>query len=203
MLTRQNRAATTAVAATKAERRREEAAGRADRGLSHDRSDGDRDRRRADSAGRSEARRRFARAHPARAAERRGRHRHHHAEGSHSRQHAAGADALSHQDRRHSGGRGERWSRAVLGHRFRATTGKVDGIETREPAFNTAATWIEPACATRRNCIGYTVVEPAGVLATHLTETVPQACRRNSHPRRDEAFDRRAEENARRRWSMS
>jgi flagellar biosynthesis protein FlhA len=53
-----------------------------------------------------------------------------------------------------------------------ATTGKVRGIETREPAFNTAATWIEPNVRDQAEMYGYTVVEPAGVLATHLTETV-------------------------------
>src|SRR4029079_18584529 len=53
-----------------------------------------------------------------------------------------------------------------------ATTGKVRGIETREPAFNTTATWIEAGVRDQAELYGYTVVEPAGVLATHLTETV-------------------------------
>jgi flagellar biosynthesis protein FlhA len=53
-----------------------------------------------------------------------------------------------------------------------ATTGKVRGIETREPAFNTPATWIEQGVRDQAELYGYTVVEPAGVLATHLTETV-------------------------------
>jgi flagellar biosynthesis protein FlhA len=53
-----------------------------------------------------------------------------------------------------------------------ATTGKVRGIETREPAFNTPATWIEGGLRDQAEMYGYTVVEPAGVLATHLTETV-------------------------------
>src|SRR5262249_27454022 len=53
-----------------------------------------------------------------------------------------------------------------------ATTGKVRGIETREPAFNTPATWIDGGLRDQAELYGYTVVEPAGVLATHLTETV-------------------------------
>ena len=53
-----------------------------------------------------------------------------------------------------------------------ATTEKVRGIETCEPAFNTPATWIEPGLRDQAQIAGYTVVEPAGVLATHLTETV-------------------------------
>jgi flagellar biosynthesis protein FlhA len=52
------------------------------------------------------------------------------------------------------------------------TTGKVRGIETREPAFNTAATWIDAGQRSQAEMYGYTVIEPASVLATHLTETV-------------------------------
>ncbi|HEX3998309.1 MAG TPA: flagellar biosynthesis protein FlhA [Pirellulales bacterium] len=50
--------------------------------------------------------------------------------------------------------------------------GKVRGIDTREPAFNTPAVWIDPAQRDQAEMFGYTVVEPASVLATHLTETV-------------------------------
>jgi flagellar biosynthesis protein FlhA len=53
-----------------------------------------------------------------------------------------------------------------------AATGKVRGIETREPAFNTPAIWIEPGVRDQAEMFGYTVIEPASVLATHLTEVV-------------------------------
>lgn len=53
-----------------------------------------------------------------------------------------------------------------------ATTGKVRGLETREPAFNTSALWIDPVTRDQAELFGYTVVEPASVLATHLTEVV-------------------------------
>jgi flagellar biosynthesis protein FlhA len=53
-----------------------------------------------------------------------------------------------------------------------ATTGKVGGLETREPAFGTPALWIENGQRNQAELYGYTVVEPASVLATHLTETV-------------------------------
>ncbi len=53
-----------------------------------------------------------------------------------------------------------------------ATTGKLRGIETREPAFNTPAIWIDAGQRTQAEMFGYTVIEPASVLATHLTETV-------------------------------
>jgi flagellar biosynthesis protein FlhA len=52
------------------------------------------------------------------------------------------------------------------------TTGKVQGQDTREPAFNTPATWIDLGQRAQAEMYGYTVIEPASVLATHLTETV-------------------------------
>src|SRR5439155_1484251 len=52
------------------------------------------------------------------------------------------------------------------------TTGRVAGVETREPAFGTRAVWIEPPLREQAEMLGYTVVEPQAVLATHLTETV-------------------------------
>jgi flagellar biosynthesis protein FlhA len=52
------------------------------------------------------------------------------------------------------------------------TTGKINGIPTKEPAFNTPAQWIEPANRDQAEMYSYTVVEPVSVLATHLTEIV-------------------------------
>ncbi|MHB1034026.1 MAG: flagellar biosynthesis protein FlhA [Pirellulales bacterium] len=52
------------------------------------------------------------------------------------------------------------------------TTGKVEGLATHEPAFNTPAIWIEPTRRDQAEMLGYTVVEPVSVLATHLTEVV-------------------------------
>ena len=46
----------------------------------------------------------------------------------------------------------------------------------RDPAFGTAATWIDPAQQDEAEMLGYTVVEPGAVLATHLTEV----CRRHA-----------------------
>jgi flagellar biosynthesis protein FlhA len=56
------------------------------------------------------------------------------------------------------------------------TTGKVDGIGTKDPAFGTDAKWIDPALADQAEMYGYTVVESGAVLATHLTEV----CRRQA-----------------------
>ena len=52
------------------------------------------------------------------------------------------------------------------------TTGKIAGIETRDPAFQQPAVWIEQGLAERAQMLGYTPVEPTAVLATHLQEIV-------------------------------
>lgn len=49
---------------------------------------------------------------------------------------------------------------------------KVPGIETKEPAFGLDATWITDAQRPRAEELGYTIVEPPSVLATHLTEII-------------------------------
>ncbi len=56
------------------------------------------------------------------------------------------------------------------------TTGQVDGIATKDPAFGSDAKWINPGLADQAEMYGYTVVEPGAVLATHLTEV----CRRHA-----------------------
>lgn len=49
-------------------------------------------------------------------------------------------------------------------------TTKIRGIETREPAFNLPALWIPDSQREEAMLAGYTVVDPATVIATHLTE---------------------------------
>jgi flagellar biosynthesis protein FlhA len=56
------------------------------------------------------------------------------------------------------------------------TSGQVDGIATKDPAFGSDARWINPGLADQAELLGYTVVEAGAVLATHLTEV----CRRNA-----------------------
>ncbi len=55
--------------------------------------------------------------------------------------------------------------------------GKIDlpGEVTTEPAFGLAAVWIQPATREAAMLRGCTVVDPASVLATHLTEIVKQS----------------------------
>ncbi|RMF72349.1 MAG: flagellar biosynthesis protein FlhA [Planctomycetota bacterium] len=48
----------------------------------------------------------------------------------------------------------------------------IGGVETREPAFGLTAWWIPPSERGRAEQLHYTVVEPTGVLATHLTELI-------------------------------
>ncbi len=48
----------------------------------------------------------------------------------------------------------------------------VPGLSTIEPAFGTAATWIEPATREKAEFHGYTLVTPSAMLVTHLKETV-------------------------------
>jgi flagellar biosynthesis protein FlhA len=53
-----------------------------------------------------------------------------------------------------------------------ATTGKIAGIETKDPAFGQPAIWIDAGLSERAAMLGYTPVEPTAVLATHLQEIV-------------------------------
>jgi len=52
------------------------------------------------------------------------------------------------------------------------TTGTVPGTPTQDPAFGTPALWIDASVRDQAEMLGYTVVDPAAVIATHLTETV-------------------------------
>jgi len=50
------------------------------------------------------------------------------------------------------------------------TTGTVDGLDTKDPAYGAPAKWIAPEHSDQAEMFGYTVVEPGAVLATHLTK---------------------------------
>ncbi len=52
------------------------------------------------------------------------------------------------------------------------TTGRIPGMDARDPAFDRPAVWIEPSQNERAQLLGYSVVEPAAVIVTHLTEIV-------------------------------
>ncbi|BCV66065.1 flagellar biosynthesis protein FlhA [Shewanella carassii] len=48
--------------------------------------------------------------------------------------------------------------------------GKLDGIETKDPAFGLDAVWIAPELREHAQTLGYTVVDAATVVATHLSQ---------------------------------
>lgn len=48
----------------------------------------------------------------------------------------------------------------------------LDGIKTTEPAFGLPAVWVNETQRDRAEMLGYTVVDPPSIIATHLTEVV-------------------------------
>ena len=50
--------------------------------------------------------------------------------------------------------------------------GKIPGIATKEPAFGLEAYWIDESTKDEATRLGYTVVDPPTVFATHLTEVL-------------------------------
>jgi flagellar biosynthesis protein FlhA len=72
-------------------------------------------------------------------------------------------------------GRGELRANKLL---VMSPTGKLDGLSgerTTEPAFGLPALWVEPDQKTSFLAKGCTVVDPASVLTTHLTELVKES----------------------------
>ena len=52
----------------------------------------------------------------------------------------------------------------------------IPGIETVEPAFGLPALWIRGGDKARAELSGYTVVEPAAVMITHISEVLQRDC---------------------------
>ena len=50
--------------------------------------------------------------------------------------------------------------------------GKLEGVETRDPAFGLPAVWIAAELRDQAQTLGYTVVDPATVVATHLSQVL-------------------------------
>ncbi|MGD9548717.1 MAG: flagellar biosynthesis protein FlhA [Candidatus Krumholzibacteriia bacterium] len=69
-------------------------------------------------------------------------------------------------------GRSDLKPEMLLAMSTRPDAGEVHGIPTTEPAFNLPAVWIETDAKPATEREGYTVVEPAAVLATHLSEII-------------------------------
>jgi len=51
-------------------------------------------------------------------------------------------------------------------------TDQIEGIPTKEPAFGLPALWIRPEEKEKALSLGYTVVDPATVLITHMMEVI-------------------------------
>lgn len=49
---------------------------------------------------------------------------------------------------------------------------EIEGIQTVEPAFNLPAIWINDSQREKAEILGYTVVDPPSIIATHLTEII-------------------------------
>lgn len=69
-------------------------------------------------------------------------------------------------------GGGEVMPRFLLAIDTGNATGPLEGIQTRDPSFGMPAVWIAPELRLEAESAGYTVVEPATVISTHLMETV-------------------------------
>ena len=54
------------------------------------------------------------------------------------------------------------------------TTEDIQGIETKEPAFDTPAIWIDEDQKEKAEMANYTIVDPPSVMATHLTELIKE-----------------------------
>ncbi len=70
--------------------------------------------------------------------------------------------------------RWEMYQDRVLAISSEPSPAPLDGFETREPAFGTAARWIAPNLQELALTKGYVVVDQTSVLATHIAELVRQ-----------------------------
>lgn len=48
----------------------------------------------------------------------------------------------------------------------------ISGIDTKEPAFNLPAKWVDELEKEKAEMEGYTIVDPSTIIATHLTEVI-------------------------------
>ena len=69
-------------------------------------------------------------------------------------------------------GEGEIYPDKFLAMDSGMATGEIDGIPTKEPAFGLDALWIDPELKEEAIINGYTVVDPATVISTHMSEIV-------------------------------
>lgn len=68
--------------------------------------------------------------------------------------------------------RAEVMARFVLALDTGSVAYPIEGIETIDPAFGLTARWIAPSRSVEAESLGYVVVEPTTVMATHLMESL-------------------------------
>jgi len=68
--------------------------------------------------------------------------------------------------------RGELYPERLLAINPGSVTRKVEGTQTKEPAFGLPATWIAQDQRDAASAAGYTVVDATTALSTHLSETI-------------------------------
>lgn len=66
-------------------------------------------------------------------------------------------------------GSGEAYPQQLLAINPGSVTGDLAGMPTRDPAFGLPAFWIDTALREQAQVMGYTVVDPGTVVATHLS----------------------------------
>ena len=66
-------------------------------------------------------------------------------------------------------GSGEAYPHMLLAINPGSVTGELTGMPTRDPAFGLPAVWIDSALRDQAQVMGYTVVDPSTVVATHLS----------------------------------
>jgi flagellar biosynthesis protein FlhA len=69
-------------------------------------------------------------------------------------------------------GSGEAYPNMLLAINPGSVTGELAGMQTRDPAFGLPAVWIDPALRDQAQSMGYTVVDPGTVVATHLSHLI-------------------------------
>ena len=67
-------------------------------------------------------------------------------------------------------GSGEAYPNQLLAINPGSVTGELAGMQTRDPAFGLPAVWIETGLRDHAQMMGYTVVDPGTVVATHLSQ---------------------------------
>lgn len=69
-------------------------------------------------------------------------------------------------------GSGEAYPNLLLAINPGSVTGELVGTPTRDPAFGLPAVWIEASLRDQAQVMGYTVVDPGTVVATHLSHLI-------------------------------